>query len=309
MKQSGREYYEYSPIIDRPELVWPNSARLAVWVVPNIEFYELLPPASPGRSPWPRPQPDILHYSLRDYGNRVGIWRLFEILDRYGVRGSVALNVAVADHHPEIIAACLERGWELLAHGIYNTRYPYGMDEEQEREMIEDAIATVKRCAGTQLRGWLSPALSPTERTYDLLADLGIWYTCDFLHDDQPFPVNVRGGRLISLPYSIEVNDGSSYLRWSRSPHDYGAAIKAQFEQLYEEGAESGRVMCIPLHPFLSGQPHRLQPLAEALEHIMSHPAIWMATGAEIAGWYYAHAYDRVMAYLASRKTPPPWDR
>jgi len=292
-------FYEYLPIIDRPALTWPGGARLAVWMAPNVEFYELMPPVGPARMPWAPPQPDVLGYSHRDYGNRVGIWRIFEAMDRFGLRASMALNVALCDHHPEIIAAARDRGWEFFSHGIYNTRYTHDMTEAQERGMIEDAFATVERHTGTRLRGWLSPALTNTERTPELLAEYGIAYSCDFLHDDQPFPLLVQQGRLISLPYSVEINDGAAYQRRLFSPQHFRDAIIAQFDQLYAEG---GRVMCIALHPFLSGHPYRLGPLAEALAHLVSHKDVWFATGAEIADWYYAHHYDAMLAHLAARR-------
>jgi peptidoglycan/xylan/chitin deacetylase (PgdA/CDA1 family) len=192
MPHADPELYDYSPIVDRPRLYWPRDARVAVWLAPNVEFYELDPPVGPWRAPWPRPHPDVLGYALRDYGNRAGIWRLFEVLDRHRARGSVALNVALCQHHPEIVEACRERGWEFFSHRVYNTRYTYGMDEAQERALIEDAIVTVERHTGTRLQGWLSPALSNTERTPHLLAEYGIRYSADFFHDDQPFPLRVR---------------------------------------------------------------------------------------------------------------------
>ena len=302
MPRSDPGLYDYCPINDRPKLTWPNGARLAFWVAPNIEFYELDPPVGPVRKPWPRTQPDILAYSHRDYGNRVGVWRMMEVMDRYGVRGSISLNVALCDHHPEIIEACLQRNWEFFSHGIYNTRYTYGMDEAQERAMIEDAFETVQKHTGKRLAGWLSPAITHTERTMDLLAEYGVKYICDLFHDDQPFPLRVKTGRLISIPYSLEMNDILVYTSYLGSPRDYGLIIKAQFDRLYAEGAESGRVMCVPLHPFVIGQPHRLQPFAEALEYITSHDKVWVTTGAEIAEWYYAHHYDEMAAVLARRK-------
>jgi peptidoglycan/xylan/chitin deacetylase (PgdA/CDA1 family) len=304
MPRSDPELYDYSPIVDRPRLTWPGDARVAVWVAPNVEFYELDPPVGPARAPWPRPHPDVLGYALRDYGNRVGFWRLLEVLDRHRVRGTAALNVALCEHHPEVVEACRTRGWEFFSHGVYNTRYPYGMDEGQERAMIEDALATVARHTGQRLQGWLSPALASTERTPHLLAEYGLRYACDFLHDDQPFPLRVRRGRLISLPYSVEVNDGSGYLRSGLTPGQWADGLRAQFDQLYAEGATSGRVMCVPLHPFLSGQPHRLAALSDALAHIVAHDRVWLATGAEIADWYYAHHYDAVVRHLAARRGP-----
>jgi peptidoglycan/xylan/chitin deacetylase (PgdA/CDA1 family) len=296
------DLYDYSPIADRPRLEWPDGARVAVWLAPNVEFYELDPPVGAVRPPWPRPHPDVLGYALRDYGNRVGVWRLLEVFDRYRVRGSVALNVALCEHHPEIVQAWLDRGWEFFSHGVYNTRYAYELSEAEERAMIEDAIATVARHTGQRLQGWLSPALTNTERTPHLLAEYGIRYACDYFHDDQPFPLKVARGRLISLPYSVEVNDGSGYLRQAWTPAQLWDAIRAQFDCLYIEGETSGRVMCLPLHPFLTGQPHRLGAFAAALRHIVGHDRVWLATGAEIADWYYAHHYDGMVAHLAGRR-------
>ena len=291
--------YDYSPLIDRPRITWPNGARVAFWVAPNLEFYELDPAVNPLRTAWPRPVPDVLNYSHRDYGNRVGHWRMMEVMDAHGVRGSISLNVALCDHHPEIIEACAERDWEFFSHGIYNTRYTYAMDEAQERAMIEDAIATVEKHTGRRLAGWLSPALTNTERTMDLLAEYGVQYTCDLFHDDQPQPVKVKNGRLISVPYSLVMNDLVVYLFDFGTPRRYTEMLKRQFDQLYAEGAQSGQVMCIPLHPFLVGQPHRIGPFAEALDYITGHDAVWVTTGQEIAAWYYEHHYDQVAAKLA----------
>jgi peptidoglycan/xylan/chitin deacetylase (PgdA/CDA1 family) len=299
-------YYDYLPITDRPRLTWPGDARIAVWIAPNVEFYEWAPPVNPTRPAWPRGQPDVFGYSYRDYGNRVGFWRILDLLGRHGMRASVVLNVALCDHHPEIVEACRAARWEFLSHGVYNSRYLYGMSAAQEREVIEDAIATVLRHTGQRLAGWLSPALTNTERTVDLLAEAGFRYLCDFFHDDQPFPLNVTRGRLISLPYALETNDGTVYGRRLASAREYGDILCAQFDQLYLEGAESGRVMCVPLHPFQSGRPHRLEALDRALAHIAAHPEVWLATGGEIADWYDAHHYDRVAACLAERRRHPP---
>lgn len=284
--------YDYLPYVSRPKIVWPGGARVAFWVAPNIEFYELRPPHHPRWSSWSRPVPDVPPYAHRDYGNRAGVWRMMEAMDRFGLRGSVSLNVAVCEHHPEIIAACAERGWEFFSHGVYNTRFAYDMTEAQERALIEDACSTIAKHTGQKLSGWLSPALTNTERTMDLLAEYGLTYTCDLFHDDQPQPVKVKSGKLVSIPYSLEMNDIIAYNYQLNSPRHYAENIKAQFDQLYEEGAESGTVMCVPLHPFLVGQPHRVNPFAEALEYIAGHDSVWMATGREIAAWYLEHCYD-----------------
>ena len=168
--------------------------------------------------------------------------------------------------------------------------------------MIEDVIATIERASGQRVAGWLSPALTNTERTMDLLAEYGVKYTCDLFHDDQPQPVNVKSGRLISIPYSLEMNDIIVYNSDQSTPRHYGEIIKRQFDQLYAEGEESGVVMCIPLHPFLVGQPHRIEPFADALAYITGHDKVWVTTGREIADYFYQHHYDTMAAHIAARR-------
>ncbi|RMF10424.1 MAG: polysaccharide deacetylase [Alphaproteobacteria bacterium] len=294
--------YSYWPYRNRPKITWPGGKKLAFWVAPNIEFYELNPPNNPFRKAWPRPYPDIVSYSYRDFGNRVGHWRLMDLMDEFSIRGSVSLSVAMCQHHPEIIEACAERGWEFFSHGIYNTRYCYGMDEAQERAIIEDAIETVIQATGQQIRGYLAPALTHTERTMDLLAEYGIWYTCDLFQDDQPQPIKVKTGRLISMPYSLEINDHYAYNVYGQSPAQYTSILKRQFDTLLREGEESGTVMCIPLHAYLVGRAHRIDPFREALEYITSHrDDVWITTAAEIAEYYYDHYYDAAAEQLLSR--------
>ena len=292
---------DYSPIIDRPIIEWPNGARVALWISPNVEHYEYMPDDDAARTPWPRtPFPDVQQYSYRDYGNRVGFWRMLEALDKYNIRSCVSLNVAVLEHFPEIRDAMVERNYDYMSHGIYNTRYLYTYTEEQEREFYRDTIETLKLHTGKQLKGMLGPAISGTERTPDLMAEAGLIYHTDWMHDDQPVPIKVKSGKLISVPYSIELND-SSLLRDNHYEGDYFARIcKAQFDQLYKEGAESGQVMCIALHPFLIGQPHRIKYLDEILSHIMSHDGVWQTTADEIADYYIENHYDDAVSHAAN---------
>jgi allantoinase len=287
------QLYDYLPYDERrPKIRWPNGARVAFWVAPNIEFYELNPPKNPTRASWPRPLPDVQNYSNRDYGNRAGFQRMLEAMDRCGVRGSVSLNVAVCDHHPEIIEECAKRGWEFYSHGTYNTRYMFNMSEDQERELIQDSIDTIRKHTGQKLDGWLSPALSYTERTLDLVAEMGLIYVCDLFHDDQPAPLKIASGRLASIPYSLEMNDFISLVVNLVSPRRYGEILKRQFDRLYAEGEDSGTVMCIPLHPYLVGQPYRIKAFEEALSYITRHDKVWLATGREIARHFLDHHYD-----------------
>ena len=293
--------YDYWAYDERPKITWPNGARVAFWVAPNIEFYELDPAVNPHRKAWPRPTPDIQGYGTRDFGNRVGHMRMMEVLDRYGVRGSISLSTALCDHHPEIIELCKERNWEFFSHGIYNTRYTYGMDEAQEREMIVDAVETIRKHTGQQCSGYLAPALTHTDITMDLFQEAGGIYTCDLFHDDQPTPVHVRSGKpFVSVPYSLELNDTIVYVVNKIEPRRYGQMIKAAFDRLYAEGEESGTVMCVPLHAYQVSHPHRLRAFEEALEYITGHPDVWVTTGREIAEYYIEHHYQAAVDAIAA---------
>ncbi len=303
--KSDPDLYDYWPYKDRPKIVWPDGKKVAFWVAPNIEFYELNPPENPQRKSWPRPYPDITPYAYRDHGNRVGHWRLMEAMDEFGVRGSVSLSVAMCQHHPEIIEACNARKWEFFSHGIYNTRYIYGMDRDQERAILADSIKTVEDATGQRIRGYLAPALTHTDDTIDLLAENDFWYSCDLFQDDQPQPLKTTSGKkLISMPYSLEVNDHYAFNVYGQSAVQYADLLKRQFDQLLEEGDESGTVMCIPLHAYLIGRAHRIGPFREVLEYITSHKnEVWNTTAIEIADYYREHFFDAALADIDSRRT------
>lgn len=297
------DLYDNWPYIDRPKIIWPNGAKIAFWVAPNIEFYELNPPNNPYRKPWPHPYPAVPGYSIRDYGNRVGHNRQMALLDKYGIRGSISLSAALCDHHPEIIELCKERDWEFFSHGIYNTRYTYGLTESDEREMIEDAMHTIEKAVGKRPAGYLAPALSHSDHTIDLFAEAGGIYTCDLFHDDQPTPVHTRSGkRFVSIPYSLELNDTIAYVVQKMEPRRYGQTIMRAFDQLYLEGDTSGTVMCIPTHNYQVSCPHRLKAFQEALEYITGHSDVWVTTGREIADYYLEHYYDESVAAITEAR-------
>ncbi|HUZ09692.1 MAG TPA: polysaccharide deacetylase family protein [Acidimicrobiales bacterium] len=284
--------YGYSRIDTREPRRLPGGKAVALWIATNHEFYELSPPERPSRPGWPRVRSDVLNYSWRDYGNRVAVWRLFDIAAALGLKLSVSQNVAMIDHHPEIAEECVGRGWEIFAHGVYNTRYMCDLDEAEERAVIEDCVATIERVAGKPPAGWLGPALSNTPRTLDLLAEYGFTYTCDFFHDDQPTELRVEQGRLVSVPYTLDLNDFTAFVGRSATPEEYAASLVDQLEELSREAEDSGsyRVMCVALHPYLVNQPHRQTALVECLEALTSREGVWLTTGAEIADWFLAGA-------------------
>ncbi len=277
---------------DRPKISWPDEAKVALWIAPNIEHYEYLPPRDPRRNPWPRsPHPEVQGYSQRDYGNRVGFWRMLEVLDEYEVRCTASTNLAVFEHYPDIGKAMTDRGWEIMSHGIYNTRYLSSLTEEEEREFYVDCVDTLRRHTGQDLKGMLGPAVSNTVLTPDLMAEAGLIYHADWLHDDQPIPIKVDGGPLVSVPYSIELNDVPVFLH-HHDTQEFVEMVKAQFDTLYEEGGTSGRVMALALHPYLMGMPHRIQGLEEILDYLLGHDGVWQTTASEIAEHFIEHHYE-----------------
>ncbi len=258
----GSERIVYCAAPDRTPLRWPGGARAALWIAPNIEHYKFLPEKIRLRNPWPRmPHPDILGYGLRDYGNRVGVWRLMELFDRYRLPITVSLSMPVLQVYPAIADAMMRRSWEFMSHGPYNTRYHWGLDEETERATIAEGQQIHRTVIGRDLPGWFSPAASNTLTTPDLVAEAGITYLCDLYHDDQPTLVVVRHGERVYLPYSMEINDSIAWRR-SQEAAAFAQKIRDEFDVLYAEGAPGGKAMNIAVHSFIMGQPHRIDHLA-----------------------------------------------
>ena len=290
----------YLPIVDRPRIRWPHDARVALWIAPNVEHYEFLPPRDPQRNTWTRsPHPDVQGYGYRDYGNRVGFWRMADVLDRFGVVATASTNLAVFDHYPEVGAAMVERGWEIMSHGIYNTRYISSIDETAERAFYIECIEALRSHTGQQLRGMLGPAVSNTAATPDLMAEAGLIYHADWFHDDQPVPLATRSGqRLVSVPYSMELNDVPVFTQ-HHDTSEFVAMAKAQLDVLRREADDDagGRVMCVALHPYLMGMPHRVDGLAAMLDYLMSHDDVWQTTASQIAQHFVDHHYGHFVAH------------
>jgi peptidoglycan/xylan/chitin deacetylase (PgdA/CDA1 family) len=283
-QEHGR--FAYSPIVERPKLTWPGGARVAVWVIPNLEHFHFNKPSASLNPGTASLQPDVLNYGWRDYGARVGVWRLMDILEKRGFKGTVALNSDVCERYPQIIDAARRLNWEIMGHGPNNSGLLTFLDEATERQVIGDTVRTIEAAWGRRPRGWLSPALSESVSTLDILSEQKVDYVADWTNDDQPYPVNVKSGRLYAIPYSLETNDYPAFLNMYQSAEAFGQILKDQFDVLYEEGAQTGRVMAICLHPFLIGHPYRSKYLDDALRHIASRQDVWLATGAEIIDHY-----------------------
>ena len=289
MKPQPYGPFPYSPIIQRPRLEWPNGARVALWVSPNIEFFSLddaVPLGSGGTGAKP---PDVPTWAIRDYGNRVGVFRLMEVLDRYAIRATVALNSNICLQHPIIIEEGQKRHWEWMGHNETNTKRLNEVPPDEEPNIIRHAFATIARSTGIKPLGWLGSGLQETWNTLDYLAAEGCVYVCDWTNDDQPYLMTLNGGQqLVSVPYNQDINDKPAYEKLNRTAVEFQEMICRQFDVLYREGAESGRVMAICLHPYLTGQPYRIGALDAALAYICRHEGVWLATGSEIARQYLA---------------------
>lgn len=282
------KHYDYSPIVEREPLVFPDNARIAVMPFVNVEHFPENLPGTALTGVTKGFVPDVMNYGWRDYGNRVGIWRIIDILDKYGLRGTVCLNGDAIAEYPQIIEAGEKRGWSWMGHGMNNSpaSFLHNIDEQREREIIGEVMDVMQKAFGRKTLGWIGPFLSETFNTPNILAELGIQYLCDFTADDQPFVFNTDRGSLISMPYSIELNDVPAFLDLGQSAKTFGDMIIDQFDVLYEEGEINPRFMPVVVHSFLAGQPFRAKHLARAFEHIFKHDKIWCPTGDEVNAWY-----------------------
>ncbi len=298
-RERDQTWMDYWPIVGRPPIRWPGGAHLALWLCPCTLHFEFMPPADPWLDSWARmPPPDVLGYGRQEYGNRVGLWRLLEVLDAHKARCTAVVNAVALERYPDIAKAIAQRGWDVLGHGIVNTRFVYGLSPEEERAYYIDMRNRVQAATGVRMAGTGGPGpQAATEATIDILAELGFAYHGDWFCDDQPVPLRVRSGRLIALPYASEIND-TGFLGMAFEADDFLEAAKRQFDQLYAEGAASGRILCVTLHPHVFGQPQRIRYLDDLLRYIGSFPDVWHATGAEIAAHYYAHHYDEALRHL-----------
>jgi peptidoglycan/xylan/chitin deacetylase (PgdA/CDA1 family) len=251
--------------------------------VPNIEYFALNEQVPTGAGGGGR-TPDVPTWAARDYGNRIGVFRLMEVMDRYGMRGTVALNSELCDEHPRIIEECLKRDWELMGHNESNTRRLNNVPEEEEGPLIQRTVERIARASGRKVRGWLSSGLSETWDSLDHLAANGVEYVADWVNDDQPYEMSLDNGKTImSIPYSREINDKPVFEHHHRTADEFAEMICRQFDVLWREGDERARVMCIALHPYVTGVPYRIGALDKALSYICKHDEVWLATGSEIA--------------------------
>ncbi|MGU3359785.1 polysaccharide deacetylase family protein [Methylobacterium sp. M6A4_1b] len=276
--------YAYSALPDRPVYDWPGGKRLAVYLGLNLEGFDfgrgLGAELAPGG-----PQPDVLNYAWRDWGNRVGAWRIKEILDALRMPASVLVNSRLYADCPGLIEAFRARGDEIVGHGRTNTERQGDREEAEERALIAEATAILTVQEGRPPRGWLGPWISQSHRTPDLLAEAGYRYLLDWCHDDQPTWFSTRdGGRILAVPYPQELNDIPAIVARKETGQQFADAIVEAFDEMLEQSRTAPLVMGIALHPYIVGQPHRLRPLRRALAHIAARrDEIWLTTAGGIA--------------------------
>lgn len=278
--------YDWSILPRRKPVAWPGGARIALWVVPALEWFPLDMKGQPFKPPgaMQTSYPDLRHYTLRDYGNRVGIFRILQALEAHGIPATLAVNAAVAVRYPSLVQTCVERGCEIVANGLDMDHLHHGgLAEDQERALIEQALRILREATGGRVRGWLSPAKSESFATPDLLREAGLDYVCDWVNDDMPFAMRTRAGELVAMPHPIDIDDYTILVQNHHTEDDFRDALVDQFEVLYgEASSDNGRVMAISLHPWIIGQPYRIGALEQALAHIMGRRGVWPATGAQI---------------------------
>lgn len=276
--------YPYSAIIDRPAYDWPHGKRLAVFLALNVEHFPFGEgmgiPLAPAQ-----PEPDVVNYSWRDYGNRVGVWRLLAEFDRLALPATVLANTALYDHAPRVMEAFRARGDEIVGHGVTNAERQGTMEEADERDLIARTTAALTRHEGKPPTGWLGPWVSESRVTPDLLAEAGYRYVMDWAADDQPIWLATRkGGRILAIPYPRPSNDLPELHGARQTPSDYADILIDQFDEMLDQSRDMPLVYNLSLHPFLAGWPYRLRHIRRVLEHIAAHrDDIWLTHAGAIA--------------------------
>jgi len=291
--------YPYIPLPERAPLRWPGGARVALILTFNLETWDLtkdtdkayyaggppiLPDVLPGHTP------DFPNYTWREYGQRVGIWRLIELFDQMGVKASCTANAVTFERRKAMTDAILSRGWELLAHNWEQGELltDYAKDPAKEREIVLRTLDAFEKHVGRKAKGWLSSSLRSTLQTADILAEQGCSFYCDIMNDDQPYPLTTPHGPILSIPYSNEINDFTLLTRRGHTTDEFRDILIEELSVLHAEGATTARLMNVGLHPHVSGRAYRIRAIREFLEYAQSLDGIWWATREEIAAHYFA---------------------
>ena len=283
-----RDRVEYSAIVDRPPLVLPGGARIVIWTIVNLEVWDIS--RAMARQVIPAPTgavllPDVPNWSWHEYGMRVGVFRFFDLFARLGIRPTLALNARVTEDYPRVAQQAKDAGWEFMGHAY--EQLPIHKIEDQAA-MIGKSMDVIERFTGTRPVGWLGPGLTQTYETPELLKAAGVRYIGDWVYDDEPTRIRTAHGPLVTLPYTVELNDIPMMLvQHHESDYLLKRAID-QFDRLYAEGADRAKILSIAIHPYISGQPHRIKYLEQFYDHVNRHAGVLHWNGAELLEWYEA---------------------
>ena len=294
--------YPFKPMPTRPALVWPQAAPLALWVVLYLDYWELATPQQHHRPPdvqgmWGHLYPDLRTYSYRLYGERIGVFRILEVLERHGIVATIAAGSEICKRYPDIIASCVKAGHEIAAHGTHATRMITSrMSEQEERDHIELSRESIYATTGVMPTGWFGQDQGESTRTPELVSQAGFQYLADWPNDDQPYWMTLNKP-IISMPLHTELDD--LQLLWMRQQPTwrYPQFVEHAAQQLIQEGKQQGRVLGLGVRSWLFGRPHRIRYLDEALKKLKQHKEIWQASAIDIV-----QAYKNVMPYSQSEK-------
>jgi allantoinase len=287
-----RERFDYVPIARRRPWTLPKGARIAVWTIVNIEEWDIEKPMA--RQYLTAPQgvatvPDVPNWAWHDYGMRVGFWRLYEALAKRKIRATTSINAHVVKSYEPVARAMLDAGWEFMGHGVVQGAMHLLPDQ---RAAIRESVALLKQFTGKKPKGWLGPGLTETWETLDHLAQEGIEYVSDWVNDDQPYDIRTTAGTLVSVPYSIELNDIPMMVIQHHPSSEWVRRVKDYFDRLWAEGAKNPRVMALAVHPYISGVPHRIKYFEAVYDYMSKKPGVWLTTGEEIYEWYKSHKWS-----------------
>ena len=285
---------EYSAIVDRPPLKLPNNARLIFWTIVNYEVWDIGRPMARQVIPAPTGQallPDVPNWSWHEYGMRVGAWRFYELFARLGIKPTLAANARICEDYPRVAEEAKRNGWEFMGHAY--DQMPIHKNENQAA-MIDKSMAVIERFTGKRPVGWLVPGLTQTLETPELLAAAGVKYIGDWVYDDEPTVIKTENGPLVTLPYTVELNDiPMMIVQYHQSDYLLKRAID-QFDRLYAESAQRAKVMAVAIHPYISGQPHRIKYLEAIYDYVNRFDGVLHWNGEQILDWYKTVAGDKL---------------
>ena len=289
--------YDYVPLPERQPIKWPNGAHVALILTFNLETWDLTKPTKEKYYAGGPPilpdvlagdTPDFPNYTWREYGQRVGIWRLYDLRDEMGVKASCTTNAVTFERRKPMVDACLSRGFELLAHNWEQGELltDFAHDPARERDIVLRSLEQYEKYVGRKAKGWLSSSLRSTTKTADILAEYGCTFYCDLMNDDQPYLLGTNHGPIVAVPYSNEINDFTLLTRRNHTTDEYRDILIEELSVLHQEGATTARIMNVGLHPHVSGRAYRIRALREFIAYAKSLPGVWWATREEIAAWY-----------------------